>query len=139
MSHDDDVKLIKQSITYGADAPTDVIERIGVERTYALISSALTLAVQRKFSPTATVDEIGQYAKGLPARFPEGQGEIVPSKAEAVIRAARGELAALQPLSHSDILGMMFLVTYAIMSHENLRGDLLDAYVDDVLSMASAN
>ncbi|HZE38157.1 MAG TPA: hypothetical protein VE172_05025, partial [Stackebrandtia sp.] len=136
MSQDDDIQLIHRSITSGAEAPTDIIERVGIERTYALISAALTLAVQRKFHPTATVDDIAAFATDLPKRFDDD--DIDPKIAEAVIRGARGELAELHSLSNGEIVGMMFLVTNAIMSEENLEGEDLVEFINDVLETVDA-
>ena len=138
MTSSDDRILLKSAVTHGAQAPVDAIERLGDERTYALMVTATSLAISRKFTRDASLDEISAYAKGLPERFPGGAGEIKPAHAEAVIRALRGEVELLEPLSHDEILGMLFLITYAIMSHERLQGPSLDAYIDQVIATADA-
>ena len=139
MSRVDEETLIKASITYGADAPSEVVDRIGEARTYAIMASAMSLAVDNAFPKDVASETIQQFAASLKTRFPDGAGEIKPMVVEAMIRAIRGEGQLLEGIDHKDVLNMLFLITYAIMSHENLHGDQLDAYVGAVIKLADAS
>ena len=136
MTQSDERTLLRSAVTHGADAPVKAIERIGSERTYALMVAATSLAVDRKFTDQTSDAEIKAYTLTLPARFPGGGDDIRPGDAAAVIMALRGSPEGLEPLSHDQILGMMFLLTYAIMSHENLPDQDIESYIDDVISTA---
>lgn len=137
MTQSDERALLRSAVTHGADAPIEAIERLGDERTYALMVAATSLAIDRKFTDESPAAEIKAYTQTLPARFPGGGDDIRPTDAEAVIMALRGSPEGLESLSHDQILGMMFLLTYAIMSHENLQDQGTEAYIDEVISTAN--
>lgn len=140
MTVTDDAKtLIRMSITKGADSPKDVADRLGDERVYPLMSAALAIAASRRFPEGSDLAEISTFVSDLSNRFPDAGDVLKPTIAEAVIRAARGEADRLEGLSPNDVGPLLFLLTYAIMTEQNLTPDDTESYIEDVLTMSAVD
>lgn len=135
----DAAEFLSAIITHGAPEPTGAVERLGDNKVFALIAAASMVAVGRKFDETSSSTEIQSYATNLKVRFVDHASEVKPIIVEAVIRASLGEAQLLEGLDQNDIVSTMFLLTYAIMSHEHLDKVTETAYIDDVIAMAGVS
>lgn len=132
----DAAEFLTAMITHGAEEPTGLVQRLGDDRVFALIAAASMVAVTRKFSSSTPVSEMQIYVADLKQRFRDNTSEIKPAMVEAVIRSAFGEEQLLEGLNRDDIISTMFMLTYAIMSYENLQDEELDQYVNEVIQLA---
>lgn len=137
----DDENLLHQTITRSEEISDDVIDRLGDDRVTALISAALTEAARRKF-PTASPEDVKAFTEDLPHRFPDAEDAIDPEDAEILIHAAlTGDpeaAAEVEEMDPDEVLSLCFLVTYAIMSRENLTEADEKRYIADVIAEADA-
>ncbi|GLZ77536.1 hypothetical protein Afil01_23430 [Actinorhabdospora filicis] len=135
----DDEHLLHQTITRSEEISDDVIERLGDERVTSLISAALTEAARRKF-PTASPEDIKAFTEDLPHRFPDAEDAIDPADAELLLVAAlTGDpeaSAEVEEMDPDEVLSLCFLITYAIMSRENLTPDEEKSYIAEVIAEA---
>lgn len=137
----DDETLLHQTITRSEEISDEVIDRLGDERVTALISAALTGATRRKF-PTADPAAIRAFAEELPHRFPDAEDAIDPGDAEILIEAAlTGDPEAnakVEEMDPDEVLSLCFLVTYAVMSREDLGDEAERAFIAEVIADADA-
>ena len=134
----DERTLLVSAITYGAKAPLDAIERLGNRRTFTIMAAAMGEALERGFAEGTTVEQVRNYVAELFERFPQAKEDIDPSAIEAVIRASLGEDHLIEPLNGEQLLSAAYLLTYAIMSHENLDTDQREAFFQAVIAEADA-
>ncbi|MEV0644918.1 hypothetical protein AB0I28_06605 [Phytomonospora sp. NPDC050363] len=134
----DDVTLLRQTITQGEEVSDEIVDRLGDRRVTALISAALAEAARRRFT-SASLEEIKAYADNLLVRFRNSSGGVKPLHAELLIRAAiTGDPSLIEPLSGEEVLSMCFLLVYAIMSEEKLDPLAENAYIDGVIAEADS-
>lgn len=136
MTRSDDETLVRAAISFGDYIPRELAERLGDHRTFALLSAATVKAVERKFPNGLNPAEMQEFVMDLKRRFSAGASQIKPLVAEAVIRASQGEDQLLEGLGIDDVRTMLCLMPYAIMTHENLQGEELTQYIDQVIKMA---
>ena len=132
----DAAEFLTAIIKHGAPEPTGAVERLGDDKVFALIAAASMIAIGRKFDDSTPPARIQEYVADLKSRFAENADDIKPVVAEAVIRATLGEAQLLEGVDQNDIVSMMFLLTYAIMSHEQLDEAAETAFVDEVIAMS---
>ncbi|HZE37829.1 MAG TPA: hypothetical protein VE172_03375 [Stackebrandtia sp.] len=137
MTKSDEAVFVESAITPGMEVRQDIAERLGDRRAYTLMGAALIIAVKRKFPEGTGSAEIQAYVTEMKARFPEGADNFKPMVIEAIVRGLRGETHLLPDVDPNYLADMSFMLTYAIMSHENLKGDDLEAFVNKVIAMAN--
>lgn len=137
MTTTDEELVVRAAVSAVAKLPNDAVQRLGDERAFTLLAAATTQAVRRKFSSAPTSAEIQGYVQELKVRFPDGADMIKPIVAEAMIRSAFGEDDLLAGIGADDLRTLLFLLPYAIISEKNIQGEKLDAFVNEVLAMAS--
>ncbi|MFD0558109.1 hypothetical protein FB566_3402 [Stackebrandtia endophytica] len=136
---DDAKTLIMMTITKDSDSPEEIADRLGDERVFPLMSAAMAVAATRRFPEGSDLAEINTFVSDLSERFPDGGDVLKPTVAEAVIRTARGEDGRLEGLSINDVVPLLFLLTYAIMSEQNLSPAETETYVQEVLTMSGVS
>lgn len=135
MNREDARALLHSAITFGEDLPPGAIDRLGGQAVYRLMTAAVIVAVSRKFPEGTPPEEIALFAEGLPGRFPTGGDQVRPKLAEDVIAAMRGEDERIKPYDFNEIMGALFILAYAIMSHANLDEDGFERYLAEVFDV----
>lgn len=129
----DERALLKFAISQDEDSPDAAIERLGNTRALTLLITAASNAIRRRFQP-GNDSAIRSFVDHLPERF---QNEALNvGHAETLILATLVDPDLIDPLSYDDLLAACFLVTYAIMSHENLDYEGREQYFAAVVKEA---
>lgn len=138
MTRSDEETLVRAQISSDEDIPEEVLERLGGNRSFALLSAATIKAVERKFPNGVTPAVAQEFVAELKRRFPEGASEIKPMVVEALLRTSFGEIQLLEGIEPEDLHNMLFLLPYAIMTRENLQDEEVDEYIDQVIQQADS-
>ncbi|GIG69422.1 hypothetical protein [Phytomonospora endophytica] len=134
--NEDERSLLTAAITSGVRAPMDAIERLGNNRTFHIMAAAMSIAIERGFADGTTPAQIQNYVEDLLERFPKADGEIKASALEAVIRAGLGEPELIEPLTYDDLLGASYLLTFDLISQQELDDAGREEYFQTVIALA---
>ncbi|GLZ77538.1 hypothetical protein Afil01_23450 [Actinorhabdospora filicis] len=138
MNRADAETLIRDSITHRAEPTPGLVDKLGAKAVYMLIAAAVVVAAERKFPEGTPIEELRAYAESLHERYPHGAEAIDTTLAEHVLRSLLEGEELLQPYDFGDVLQMMFILAYALMSPENLDEAAFHEYFSHVYELASA-
>lgn len=133
---EDERTLLLTAITEDAKAPLDVIERLGDERTYVLMSAAMAEAIDRSITRGVAPGRVREYVDELFERFPGVADELTPETLEAVIRGGLGEEGLLEPVTFDEVLAASRLLTYDLMARQELDAAGREEFVRAVVELA---
>ncbi|GLZ77534.1 hypothetical protein Afil01_23410 [Actinorhabdospora filicis] len=134
--NEDERTLLLTAITEDAKAPLDVIERLGDERTYELMSAAMAEAIDRSVTRGVAPGRVREYVEELLERFPAAREELSPAVLEAVIRGGLGEEGLLEPVTFDEVLAASRLLTYDLMARQDLDAAGREDFVRTVVELA---
>lgn len=97
-----------------------------------LLNAAFWLAVNRRFTTSASEQEIAGYVAELNQRY-----EIIePSVAEAMIRAARGEDHLVDGLDPETALPVEMVLVHELVADQQPTDEQLEEFVAETLELA---
>jgi hypothetical protein len=135
--NDNEVALLKATATKGSQSPSDLAEVVGSNRTYTLMSHALTVGASRKFTGVDVAGQVTEYVSDLKNRYP-AVDILKPSVAEALLRAALGEPERLEGINPNDAGALLFFLAHVLLVDQQLDDAQVESFVDQVLRLASS-
>lgn len=134
--NEDERTLLLAAITEDAKPPHDVIERLGDERVYELMSAAMAEAIDRSVTRGVAPGRVREYVAELLGRFPNA--DLSPDVLEAVIRGALGEEGLLAPVTFDEVLSASRLLTFDLMSRRELDAAGREEFARAAVELADA-
>ena len=134
MTTSDDERIVRAAVAAPAQLPEEVIARLGDARVTALLGAATALAFQRKFTASPDRERTREFTEVLQARFPDAAHLIKPVVIEALARFAFGETDLIDGIEPEDVRTALFVLPYAIITEEQIQGEPLDQFVQEVIT-----